>query len=140
MNPDISQTITNVIRREEIENEKKIHLVRMALMALTVVLITIARLVMGEEMHERFLLSAPSALFYLALGIFLWYRFVKHACPPAISYILASLDLVYVVIVLVGLSRISEPSDFIGTTKVPPFLILFLEFCDGKVESRFIAH
>lgn len=126
MNLDITKTITDVISREEIENEKKIHLVRMALMAFIVILITTARLVMGEEMHGRFLLIASSAIVYLTLSIFLWYRFIKHACPTVVSYILASLDLIYVVLVLVGLSIISEPDDFIGTTKIPPFLILFV--------------
>ena len=126
MNPDISQMITNVIRREEIENEKKIHIVRMTLMTLTVTLITIARLAMGDEMQKRFLFIAPSAFFYLILSIFLWYRFIKRACPPVVSYVLASLDLVYVVIMLIGNSQISGPNRFEGALAAPGFLILFV--------------
>lgn len=126
MNPDIEQTIANVLRREEIANEKKIHLARMALMVLTAIQITIARLVMGEVMQERFWVIAPFAYLYLAFNILLWFRCMREACPRAVSYVLSFLDLVYVVVVLFGISLVAESGTFVGTTSAPPFFILYL--------------
>ncbi len=123
MDPDIAHTIEGVIREEEIENEKKIHLARMSVLALMATLMTIARLVQGEPMHKTFAVITPASLSYLILGFLLWRHSVKRGSPPAASYILASLDLAYVVITLAGMSRMD---DFTGFTSEPPFLILFL--------------
>jgi len=73
-----------------------------------------------------FSVIAPASLVYLILGFFLWHHFVKRGSPPAVSYILASLDLAYVVITLVGMSWIDKPYTFDGFISTPPFLILFL--------------
>ena len=127
MSPDVAQTITNVTRREEIENEKKIHLARMTLLALTVIMVTVARLTVGEKMQETFSVVAPAASFYLLLSVLLWHRFVKRGSPPWVSYILASLDLIYVVTALVIVSLVGErPSVFAGATRAPAISILFL--------------
>jgi class 3 adenylate cyclase len=81
---------------------------------------------MGEVMQERFWVIAPFAYLYLAFNILLWFRCMREACSRAVSYVLVSLDLAYVVVVLFGVSLVAEPGTFIGTTSAPPFFILFL--------------
>ncbi|MFQ5575408.1 MAG: adenylate/guanylate cyclase domain-containing protein [Anaerolineae bacterium] len=126
MNLDIAQTIANVIRREERKNEKKIHLVRMFVLALMATLMTISRLVMGESQHETFLVITPASVVYLLFVFFLWRYFAKNGYPSLVSNILTSLDLAYIVITLVGVSRQGQPYGFSGFTVAPPFLIVFL--------------
>jgi adenylate cyclase len=127
MNSDISETVTHVLRREEIENEKKIHLVRLTVLLLTMLMISVARISMGEIMQTRFLVVLPIASLYLALGLFLWVRYIRQACPPIVSYSLALLDLVYVVVLTGGFSA-ADPADggLKGFLNAPPLLFLFV--------------
>jgi hypothetical protein len=126
MNPDIAQTIAGVIRREERENETKINLARMFVLVLMATMMTISLLVIGESQRETFLVITPASLVYLLLVFFLWRRFVRKGYPSLASNTLVLLDLAYVVIALVGVSRQGHPYSFSGFTIVPPFLILFL--------------
>jgi class 3 adenylate cyclase len=126
MDLDSVQTIAGVIRVEERQNEKKIHIARMTILALMAAMMTIARLVMGEPVHETFSVIAPASVFYFILGFFFWRHFVQRGCPPTMSNLLTSLDLAYVVIALVGISRLDKPYTFDGFIIEPPFFILFL--------------
>lgn len=127
MKPDVIQTVTGVLRREEIENEKKIHLVRMGVLSLAIVVVTAARLLIGAKMHERFLATVPLAVCYLLLCVIIWYSFIRRGCPPLVGYLIAVLDMVYVVAVLMGLAATNLSGDrFIGVTNMPAFLALFL--------------
>jgi len=124
---EISETVAHVLRREEIENEKKIHLVRLTVLLLTLVMISSARISMGVVMHTRFLVVLPLASLYLALGLFLWVRCVRQASPPMVSYILASLDLVYVVVLTWGFSTAALAAGEVkGILNAPPLLFLFV--------------
>jgi class 3 adenylate cyclase len=126
MDVNIAQTIEGVIRVEERRNEKKILIARMGVLAVMAIMMTMARLVMGEPVHETFSVITPASLFYLVLAFFFWRHFVRRGNPPAVSNILTSLDLAYIVIALVGMSRINKPYTFYGFIVEPPFLILFL--------------
>lgn len=126
MDVNIAQTIEGVIRVEERRNEKKIHIARMGVLAVMAIMMTMARLVMGEPVHETFSVITPASLFYLVLAFFFWRHYVRRGNPPAVSNILTSFDLAYIVIALVGISRINKPYSFDGFIIEPPFLILFL--------------
>jgi class 3 adenylate cyclase len=126
MNQDSAQTIADVIRQEETTNERKIHLVRLAMLGLMIGMMTLARVTVGEVMHKPFLVGVPAALAYLILGLLLWRYLGRPGVRPALRYILMTLDLVYVAVALFGLSQIGDPYTFAGTTAAPPFLILFL--------------
>jgi class 3 adenylate cyclase len=128
MNLDIPQTIENVLRNEEIENEKKINLARITVLAFFGTMMTIARLVMGEPMHKTFLVIAPTSLFYLLISFFLLQRLLKREYQPTLKHLLILLDLVYVIITIVGVSQMGQPyaSDFRGLITAPPFVIFFL--------------
>ncbi len=126
MNAYIAQTSADITRGEEIKNEKKIHLARMMILALMATMMTIARVGMGEPMHETFLVIAPTSLFYLLLSFLLRHRFVKRVHRLMGRYIFTSLDLTYVVVTLIGMSRMGKPYIFTGFIEAPPFLIIFL--------------
>ncbi len=126
MYPDIAQTIANVIRREDKKNENKINLARMFVLALMAIMMVITRLVMGGPTHRMFLVITPASLAYLLLVFFLWRHFMEKGYPSSVSKILTLLDLAYVVITLVGVSRTDQPFVFHGFTVERPFLILFL--------------
>ena len=126
MYPDIIQTVAGVIRKEEEKNENKINLARMFVLVLMATLMTISLLVMGEPQQETFWVITPASLVYLLLVFFLWRRYVRKGYPSLTSNTLVLLDLAYVVIALVGVSRQGQPYVFDGFTLSPPFLILFL--------------
>ncbi|NIM99026.1 MAG: hypothetical protein GTO24_13365, partial [candidate division Zixibacteria bacterium] len=92
MDVNIAQTIEGVIRVEERRNEKKIHIARMGVLAVMAIMMTMARLVMGEPVHETFSVITPASLFYLVLAFFFWRHYVRRGNPPAVSNILTSLD------------------------------------------------
>ena len=125
MHPDIAQTIASVIHGEERENENKINLARMFVLILMATLMTISRLVQGEPMHKTFLVIAPASLLYLLLVFFLWRHFARKGYPSSVSNIFTSLDLAYIVITLVGVSRMDETIYLRGIHKwtAVPYLI-----------------
>ncbi|KHE94026.1 MAG: adenylate/guanylate cyclase domain-containing protein [Candidatus Scalindua rubra] len=125
-NSDISQTIADIILREEIKNEKKIYFARMMILVLMVAMMTISRLWIGEPAHETFLVIAPTSLFYLLFSFLLRHSFAKQEHQSMGKYIHTSLDLVYVVVILVGVSRMGKPYVFTGLLEAPPFFIIFL--------------
>ncbi len=131
MNSDIAQTIRDVIRKEEIENERKINLARMAVLALMGTMMTVSRLVMGEPAHKTFLVIAPTSFLYLLISFFLLHRLLKQGYHPTLKYILTSLDLGYVIIAIIGvlqMGQMGQPSasTFTGLITLPPFVIFFL--------------
>ena len=98
----------------------------MFVLVLMAVMMTISRLAMGESIHIIFLVITPASLVYLLFVFILWRRYARKAYPSAISKILTLLDLAYVVVALVGISRGDQPYVFKGFTFERPFLILFL--------------
>jgi class 3 adenylate cyclase len=126
MRLDIEQTTRNVILKEEIKNERRINLARMAVLALMGTMMTINRLVSGELSHKIFMVIAPASFLYLFISFFWLHNILKRGYHPQMKYILTSLDLVYVVVTLVGMSRMEEPYIFNGFIDSPPFIIFFL--------------
>ena len=125
-NPEIDQTIAHVLQGEEKENQKKIHLVRMYVLILMSTMMIISRLVMGEPVHETFLVITPASLIYLVFVFFMRRRLVQNRDSSSANNILPLLDLAYVVITLFGVSQQAAPYTFHGFLEEPPFLILFL--------------
>ncbi len=126
MNPDVAQRIADITRGEEIKNENKIHLARMMILAIMATMMTIFRGWEGKTVHETFLVIAPASIFYLFLSLLLRHLIVKRKHQSTGRYLFTTLDLAYVVVTLVGMSRIGRPYTFIGFIGEPPFLIIFL--------------
>ncbi len=126
MNPDVAQRIADITRGEEIKNENKIHLARMMILAIMATMMTIFRGWECKTVHETFLVIAPASIFYLFLSLLLRRHFVNQENQSTGRYLFTTLDLAYVVVTLVGMSRMGEPYTFTGFIEAPPFLIIFL--------------
>jgi class 3 adenylate cyclase len=121
----INSAIKNILE-EERKNERKIHLARISVFTLVLIMMTVSRLMMGEELNTRFFLVSLFSASCIVIGVLFWRYYNSHSNSSLAKYLLVSLDIAFVFILVLIVRYTMSRDIYEMTSDIPAFLVLFL--------------
>ena len=123
---DITNSAINNILEEERKNERIIHLARMSVFTLVIIMMSVSRLMLGEELNTRFLLVNLFSASCIAIGVLLWRYYSNHRHSLLAKYLLVTLDIAFVFILVLIVRYTMSRDIYEMTSDIPAFLVLFM--------------
>ena len=121
----INSAIKNILE-EERKNERKIHLARISVFTLVLIMMTVSRLMMGEELNTRFFLVSLFSASCIVIGVLFSRYYNSHSNSSLAKYLLVSLDIAFVFILVLIVRYTMSRDIYEMTSDIPAFLVLFL--------------
>jgi len=123
---DINDTIVeSVLRSFDEKNQKFIHVIRMIIIGLLSLLITLAHFAVKDKVNIRLDLIAPILYGYFIILVVLWFVAFKIKYRPRFVYVLITMDLMFVLFLLM-VRIFSSTSGIVNATSLPLFFSMFL--------------
>ncbi len=123
---EILSSVTKTITQEESKNERIIHLARMSVFSLVLIVMTLSRLTLGEELNLRFVLVGLLSVLCIGIGILLWHYYNVQKHVSLAKYLLVTLDIVFVFILVLIVRYTMGRDVYEITSDIPAFLVLFV--------------
>ena len=123
---DIINSAIKSILAEERKNERIIHLARISVFTLVLIMMSVSRLMHGEELNTRFLLVSLFSASCIAIGMLLWRYYNDHSNSSLAKYLLVTLDIAFVFILVLIVRYTMSRDIYEMTSDIPAFLVLFM--------------
>ena len=123
---EIPNSVTKSIKEEERKNERIIHLARISVFSLVLIVMSLSRLALGEELNVRFFLVSLFSVLCIGIGLFLWRYYNTHKDSLLAKYLLVTLDIAFVFILLLIVRQTMSRDVYEMTSDIPAFLILYM--------------
>ena len=123
---DIVNSAIKSVLEEERKNERIIHLARISVFTLVLIMMSVSRLMLGDELNTRFLLVSLFSASCIAIGILLWRYYNDHRHSSHAKYLLVTLDIAFVFILVLVVRYTMSRDIYEMTSDIPAFLVLFL--------------
>jgi len=124
-NKEVLESAIESIKNEELLNEKRIQMARISVFALVLLMVTIARSVIGVSLNVRFILISGLCFFSICAGLFIWRQYKKGKYFSTIKYLLVTLDIIFISVLLVIVRYTMSREIYEITTDIPAFLVLY---------------
>jgi class 3 adenylate cyclase len=122
---EVLESAIESIKNEELRNEKRIQIARISVFALVLLMVTIARSVIGASLNVRFILISSLCIFSICTGLVIWRQYKKGKYFSAIKYLLVTLDIIFISLLLVIIRYTMSREIYEITTDIPAFLVLY---------------
>lgn len=122
---EIFQLATKGLQNEEIRNERRIHFARISIFTLVLIMVSIARSVIGSSLNFRFVLITSLCIFCICVAFIIWRYFKDNKEFFALKYILVTLDIFFITMLLIIIRITMSREVYEITTDIPAFLVLF---------------
>ena len=123
---EISNSVTKSIKEEERKNERIIHLARISVFSLVLIVMSLSRLALGEELNVRFIMVSLFSVLCIGIGLLLWRYYNTHNDSSLAKYLLVTLDVAFVFILLLIVRQTMSRDVYEMTSDIPAFLILYM--------------
>jgi class 3 adenylate cyclase len=120
------KAIDESLFEEEIRNERIIHKVRIGVHGTSLLMISIARLIIGSSMHLRFITMFSFMLSLIVIDLVFLKYLRKGRYFASLKYFLTTMDLLYIAIGIASVRFTMKIPLFTLTSDIPAFLLLFL--------------
>ena len=134
---EILNSVTKIIQEEERKNERIIHLARISVFSLVLIVMTLSRLTLGEELNVRFILVSLFSVLCIGIGILLWHYYNAHKHSSLAKYLLVTLDVAFVFILVLIVRHTMSRDVYEITSDIPAFLVLFVINAMGGLRFDF---
>ena len=122
----ILNTVEKAIIEEERKNERRIHYGRMSIFSLVLIMMSVSRLTLGEEVNARFILVSLFSGSCIGIGIIIWRYYNDRGRSALAKYLLVTLDVAFVFILVLIVRYTMSRDVYEVTSDIPAFLVLFL--------------
>jgi len=123
---EILDSVEKSIKEEERKNERIIHLARISVFSLVLIMMSVSRLTLGEELNVRFVVVSLFSASCIGIGILLWGYYNYHEDSSLAKYLLVTLDVAFVFVLVLIVRQTMSRDVYETTSDIPAFLILFV--------------
>jgi class 3 adenylate cyclase len=100
-NNEVFESAIESIKNEALQNEKRIQVGRVSVIALVLLMVTIARSVVGASLNVRFILISSLCISTICTVLFIWHQNKKGKYFSTIKYLLVTFDIIFISVLLV---------------------------------------
>jgi class 3 adenylate cyclase len=123
---EVLESAIESIKNEELRNEKRIQIARISVFALVLLMVSIARSVIGASLNVRFILISSLCILSICTGLFIWRQYKKGKYFSTIKYLLVTLDIIFISVLLAIIRYTMGREIYEITTDIPAFVALYL--------------